>query len=72
MLGGDVVGMSVVYEAMIAAHMKFKILGLAYVSNMASGINDKPLSHEEVLAKGSVVSKSLVKIIKHIIPCCYR
>jgi purine-nucleoside phosphorylase len=68
MLGGDVVGMSVVYEATAAAHMKFKILGLAYVSNMASGINDKPLSHEEVLAGGKKVSKSLAKIIKHMIP----
>jgi purine-nucleoside phosphorylase len=68
MLGGDVEGMSVVYEATAAAHMKFKILGLAYVSNMASGINDKPLSHEEVLAGGKKVSKSLAKIIKHMIP----
>jgi purine-nucleoside phosphorylase len=68
MLGGDVVGMSVVYEATAAAHMKFKILGLAYVSNMASGINDKPLSHEEVLAGGEKVSESLAKIIKHMIP----
>jgi purine-nucleoside phosphorylase len=68
MLGGDVVGMSVVYEATAAAHMKFKILGFAYVSNMASGINDKPLSHEEVLTGGEKVSENLAKIIKHMIP----
>jgi purine-nucleoside phosphorylase len=67
-LGGDVVGMSVVYEATAAAHMKFNTLGLAYVSNMAHGINDKPLSHEEVLAVGKKVSGSLAKIIKHMVP----
>jgi purine-nucleoside phosphorylase len=47
---------------------KFKILGLAYVSNMASGINDKPLSHEKVLAEGKKVSENLTRIIKHMIP----
>jgi purine-nucleoside phosphorylase len=66
-LGGDVVGMSVVYEATAAAHMKFNTLGLAYVSNMAAGINDKPLIHSEVLKTGERVSGNLAKIIKHII-----
>jgi purine-nucleoside phosphorylase len=68
MLGGDVVGMSVVYESTTAAHMKFNTLGLAYVSNMASGINNKPLNHEEILTAGIKVSANLAKIIKHIIP----
>jgi purine nucleoside phosphorylase len=33
-------------------HMKFKVLGFAYVSNMVQGINNKPLNHEKVLADG--------------------
>jgi hypothetical protein len=50
MLGGDVVGM---YEATAAVYMKFKILGLGLCfKHVASGINDKPLSHEEVFAGG--------------------
>jgi purine-nucleoside phosphorylase len=65
MLGGDVVGMSVVYEATAAAHMKLDTLGLAYVSNMASGISDKPLNHEEILIAGEKVSLNLAKIIKY-------
>ncbi|MDR1087131.1 MAG: purine-nucleoside phosphorylase [Endomicrobium sp.] len=67
MLGGDVVGMSVVYEATAAAHMKFNTLGLAYVSNMAAAISDKSLIHSEVLKTGEKVSGNLAKIIKCII-----
>jgi purine-nucleoside phosphorylase len=32
--------------------MKMRVLGLAYVSNMAAGIHDRPLSHAEVLENG--------------------
>ncbi|MDR0800337.1 MAG: purine-nucleoside phosphorylase [Endomicrobium sp.] len=67
MLGGDVVGMSVVYEATVAAQMKMKVLGLAYVSNMAAGIEDEPLSHDEVLKNGKKVSAGMSKIIKNIV-----
>ncbi|MDR1941718.1 MAG: purine-nucleoside phosphorylase [Endomicrobium sp.] len=66
-LGADIVGMSVVYEAMAAAQMKMKILGLAYVSNMAAGLNKKSLSHEEVLETGKTVSKNIAKIIQDMI-----
>jgi purine-nucleoside phosphorylase len=66
-LGGDIVGMSVVYEAIAAAQMKMKILGLAYVSNMAAGLNKKSLSHEEVLETGRTVSKNIADIIRDVI-----
>jgi purine-nucleoside phosphorylase len=66
-LGGDVVGMSVVYEATVAAQMKMRVLGLAYVSNMAAGIHNRPLSHAEVLENGKKVSVSMSKIVKNTI-----
>lgn len=65
-LGGDVIGMSVVYEAIAASHMKMKILGLTYVSNMAAGINKKNLSHNEVLKTGSKTISDFVRIIKDV------
>ncbi|MDR0978045.1 MAG: purine-nucleoside phosphorylase [Endomicrobium sp.] len=68
-LGGDVVGMSVVYEATAAAHMKLNTLGLAYVSNMASGIDNNTPNQEDVLKAGKRVSGNLAEIIKHIILC---
>lgn len=66
-LGGDIIGMSVVYEAIAASQMNMKVLGLVYVSNMAAGIVSKELKHSEVLAVGKTVNKNLTKIIKNII-----
>lgn len=48
MLGGDAVGMSTACEAVAANHMKMKIVGISCITNLASGISEVPLSHEEV------------------------
>lgn len=48
MLGGDVVGMSTVTEALTAAHCGLPVLGFSVVSNMATGVSDRPLSSEDV------------------------
>lgn len=47
-LGGDLVGMSTVPEAIAAHHMGAWVLGISLVTNMAAGISPTPLSHEEV------------------------
>lgn len=51
-LGGDAVGMSTVPEVICASHLRLKTLGFSLISNMASGILDKPLTSEEVLQAG--------------------
>ncbi|MCL2145145.1 MAG: purine-nucleoside phosphorylase [Endomicrobia bacterium] len=66
-LGGDIVGMSVVYEAIAAAHMKMKVLGISYVSNMAAGINKTRLNHQEVLETGKKTGLNMTKIIKGVL-----
>ncbi|MBZ4667797.1 MAG: inosine guanosine and xanthosine phosphorylase family protein [Defluviitaleaceae bacterium] len=47
-LGADAVGMSTACEAIAAKHMGMKICGISCISNLAAGMTDKPLSHEEV------------------------
>lgn len=47
-LGGDLVGMSTVTEALTAAHCGLSVLAMSVVSNMAAGVLDQPLSGEEV------------------------
>lgn len=51
-LGGDLVGMSTTLEAIAARQCGLEILGISLVTNLAAGIGDQPLSHDDVLAAG--------------------
>lgn len=47
-LGADAVGMSTACEAVVARHMGLRTVGVSCISNLACGMTDQPLSHEEV------------------------
>ena len=51
-LGGDLVGMSTTLEAIAARQAGLEVLGISLVTNLAAGISESPLSHEEVLEAG--------------------
>ncbi|MDB1087037.1 purine-nucleoside phosphorylase [Streptomyces sp. ACA25] len=51
-IGGDLVGMSTVLEAIAAREAGAEVLGLSLVTNLAAGITGEPLNHEEVLRAG--------------------
>lgn len=48
-VGADAVGMSTAPEAIAARHAGLKTLGISLITNMAAGVLDQPLSHEEVM-----------------------
>jgi purine-nucleoside phosphorylase len=52
LLGGDLVGMSTVLEAIAAREAGAEVLGISLVTNLAAGMTGEPLSHEEVLRAG--------------------
>ncbi|MCK1814462.1 purine-nucleoside phosphorylase [Streptomyces sp. XM4011] len=51
-IGGDLVGMSTVLEAIAAREAGAEVLGISLVTNLAAGITGEPLNHEEVLQAG--------------------
>jgi purine-nucleoside phosphorylase len=68
MLGADAVGMSTVPEAITARQMGIKVLGISCITNMAAGMSDEPIHHEEVMETGSKVAGTFKELLKRIIP----
>jgi len=67
-LGANVVGMSTVPEVIVAAHGGMKILGISCITNMATGIVDQRLGHDEVVRTGEQVAKKFIELLQCIIP----
>jgi purine-nucleoside phosphorylase len=65
-LGGDLVGMSTVLEAVAAKAVGMDVLGLSLVTNMAAGIAG-PLSHAEVLEAGRAGSERAGALLQRVV-----
>ena len=62
-LGADAVGMSTVVEAIVANHMGMKICGISCITNLAAGMSDQRLSHEEVKETADRVAVSFKQLV---------
>ncbi len=67
-IGADLVGMSTVPEVIAARHMGVKVLAISCVTNMAAGILDQPINHEEVLETGERVKGDFVALLQAVLP----
>ena len=66
-LGGDAVGMSTVPEVIVANHCKIKVIGISCMTNMAAGILEQPLNHEDVIEASNKVKNDFIKFMKLLI-----
>jgi purine-nucleoside phosphorylase len=63
-IGADLVGMSTIAEVIVAGHMGLKVLAISCVTNMAAGILDQSLNHEEVLETAERVRGDFIALLR--------
>lgn len=67
-LGADLVGMSTVHETIVARHMGLEVLGISLVTNMAAGVLNETIHHEDVLEVGRRAEKEFTSLLTALIP----
>ncbi len=67
-IGGHLVGMSTVLEAIAAREAGLEVLGISLVTNLAAGISGEPLNHEEVLAAGRAAATRMGELLAATLP----
>ena len=66
-LGADLVGMSTVPEAVAATHMGANVVGISLVTNLAAGISDVPLSHDEVTVAATMARERFTGVVDELL-----
>ena len=62
-LGADAVGMSTVPECLVARHCGMRVAAISTLTNLAAGMTDEELSHEQSLAVGAEAAKDLGRLL---------
>jgi purine-nucleoside phosphorylase len=66
-IGGDLVGMSTVLEAIAARHVGLDVLGVSLATNLAAGISDAPIDGAHVLAAGDAAGERVGRLLRDIL-----
>lgn len=65
--GADVVGMSTIPEAIVANYCGLKVLGISCVTNLAAGVGQNKLTHQEVIESANIAKDKFKSLIREII-----
>jgi purine-nucleoside phosphorylase len=71
-LGADAAGMSTVPEAIVANYCGMKVIGISCISNYASGISSKKLSHQEVIQTANQVKSKFKELVVLLVNSIYN
>lgn len=66
-LGADAVGMSTVPEVVAANHAGVRAVGISCLTNMAAGVVDRPLDHDEVMRTAERVREHFTGLIGELV-----
>ena len=66
-LGADAVGMSTVPEAVVAHHSGIKCVGITCITNMAAGVTNEVLSHDDVKETALKAEQNFKRVIHEFI-----
>jgi purine-nucleoside phosphorylase len=69
-MGADAVGMSTVQETILARHCGLRVAAISAITNLAEGMSDTPLSHEQTLRDGERAATELTKLLLNFVPRC--
>jgi purine-nucleoside phosphorylase len=63
-LGADAVGMSTVHEAIVARHCGLRVAAVSAISNLAEGLSDEPVTHEQTLRDAGRAAGDLGRLLE--------
>ncbi len=66
--GASAVGMSTVHEVIAASHLGVEVLGISCITNLAAGISQHKLSHDEVKETATRVERAFSSLILDLVP----
>ena len=69
-IGADAVGMSTVQETILARHSGMRVAAVSVITNLAEGMSDEPLSHEQTLRAAQEGAVELTRLLLDFIPRC--
>lgn len=67
LFGADAVGMSTVPEATAARHMGMRVLGISCITNLAAGMSDEVINHDEVMETGARAAEVFGELLRRIV-----
>ena len=69
-LGADAVGMSTVQETILARHCGLRVAAVSVITNLAEGMSEEPLSHEQTLEAAQAGAGDLARLLLDFIARC--
>ena len=65
--GADAVGMSTVPEAIVARQMGMEVVGISCITNMAAGLGNEKINHQEVMETGKQVRDVFARLLRRLV-----